>query len=435
MSKATDILVIGSGMAGLMAAYAAVNHNCKVRVMSEGMGCLGISGGCIDLLGYTGDNQLLQNPWQAMDNLPEDHPYKILGQDKVKEALESIKKCLKDADYPYHNATDENGTPLNVMVPTCVGTLKPTYLIPEDFDWQKLQNSKKVLLIGVTGFRDFRPHLIRSQLRRYKDWAEKEMDIVVIPEPFKEGARSLNALDLAHVAERKQGYEWLLNTLKDKGKNYDLALIPPMLGVKPNSAIRKDLPKTLGCACVELQSIPPGVGGLRLRNAFVDYLVDKGVEFFENAQVIKSEVKDGHCLNITAHSTGRDVVHQARALVVATGGIISGGILLGEGTATESIFNIPLNVPANVDEWTQPEIFGKHLLTSLGMKVNANMQAIAENNAPVLDNVFFAGRAIGGYDYAAEKSGYGVAIATGWQAGKMAAEYVEQINKATGANQ
>ena len=36
-------------------------------------------------------------------------------------------------------------------------------------------------------------------------------------------------------------------------------------------------------------------------------------------------------------------------------------------------------------------------------------------------NVFFAGRSLGGYDYATEKSGHGVAIATGWQAGLMAA--------------
>lgn len=434
MSKATDILVIGSGMAGLMAAYAAINQNCNVRVMSEGMGCLSISGGCIDLLGYA-DNSLLQNPWDGIDSLPDEHPYKILGHDKVKEALETIKKCLGEANYPYHNAVDENGTPMNVMVPTCIGTLKPTYLIPEDLDWQKLQNSKKVLLIGVTGFRDFRPHLIRSQLRRYKNWAEKDIGITVLPEPFKEGARSLNALDLAHVGDRKHGHDWLISMLKDKGKDYDLALLPPMLGAMPNSKIRKDLPEALGCPCVELQSIPPGVGGLRLRHAFEDYLVNKGVEFFENAQVIKSEVKDGHCINITAHSTGRDVVHEADAIVVATGGIISGGIVLGEGTATESIFNIPLNVPADVDEWTTPEIFGKHLLTSLGIKVNANMQAIEENNTPILDNVFFAGRTIGGYDYAAEKSGYGVAIATGLQAGKMAAGYVEQKNKSTGANQ
>ena len=38
-----------------------------------------------------------------------------------------------------------------------------------------------------------------------------------------------------------------------------------------------------------------------------------------------------------------------------------------------------------------------------------------------MTNVFFAGRSLAGYDFATEKSGHGVALATGWKAGSLAA--------------
>jgi len=49
------------------------------------------------------------------------------------------------------------------------------------------------------------------------------------------------------------------------------------------------------------------------------------------------------------------------------------------------------------------------------------MRPVSSQAAVCWNNVFFAGRSLGGYDYATEKSGHGVAVATGWQAGRMAA--------------
>jgi len=45
---------------------------------------------------------------------------------------------------------------------------------------------------------------------------------------------------------------------------------------------------------------------------------------------------------------------------------------------------------------------------------------------PAFDNLRAAGSVVGGYDLAAEKSGAGVSIATGYEAGRRAAAEVHQ---------
>lgn len=421
MNKITDVLVVGSGLAGLAAALAAASQGKKVRVISEGMGCLAIGGGSIDVLGYNNIGQPLLSPYDGFMYLDPEHPYSLLGQEYVQEALDAIVDCANSKGLDLQYARDKDGKPLNFQMPTIAGTLKPTFIFQGDIDPSLPAAAQKILILGIQGFRDFKPKLIINQLRRYNSWQDKDFSSLVLPQPFQELGRSLNALDIAHVADREKGYNWMLENLKNRGKGYDLVLVPPMMGAKAASPIRKAAREALGSPYLELLSIPPGVGALRLREALMLRLHELDTEFYENAQVIGAEVKEGKCSSLKVNAVGRIVNHQAKSYIIATGGILGGGVILDAGSAREKIFNIPIPVPANVDEWSEPEIFGSHLVTRLGVKVNKNLNPVDEKNIPILENVHFAGRTLGSYDYASEKSGFGVAAATGWRAGQLAA--------------
>lgn len=424
MSRKTDVLIAGNGLAGLMAGYAAAKKGAKVKIVSEGMGNLSISPGCIDVLGYDANGKRLETPWDGFGQLNDEHPYALLGAEKVKGALTEFTSLLSSKGLALTGAQPEDKSGTNILQPTIMGTLKPTWLVQDEPGAiEQLEKAKRVLIISMSGFRDCRPRFIASQLARYPAWQDRIYDTVVLPMPFSDLGRSINALDLAHFLDRAEGRDWLKSRHKGLGKNHDLALLPPMLGAKPDSPIRSSFAADLGCPWIEMLSVPPGVGGLRIRHALVDTLVDMGVEFYENAQIREGITKDGKAHSIRLHASGRDMEHEASTFVVATGGIVGGGILLGEGTATEAVFGTALTVPADVDDWSDPGIFGKHLISSLGMKVDKSLRAQS------LDNVYYAGRTLGGYDYAAEKSGHGVACATGWHAGLLAAE------QALGGNQ
>lgn len=421
MSRKTDVLVVGSGLAGLMAALTAAREGCQVRIITRGMGSLAISGGSLDLLGYAA-GQRLEDPWSGIANLPVDHPYRLLGAEKIRRALDLFCSCAAEQGWPLHTARTSQGTPINTLLPTIMGTLKPSYLLPEYLDPAVLHTARRILVGSVHGLRDCHPALIIRQLRRYKGWAEKSFLPVMLPSPLEGTHRSLNALDFARLVDKPEGQSWLLHALLRHTGQGDLLLLPPLCGSHPNAPLYRKLQSAAGCPIVELISIPPGVGGLRLRELLLRALHGHNVSLVENAHVSRAVVTEGSCTALLATGSGQESRYEAKAFVLATGGILGGGLALLPGKARECIFDLDIPVPGDVSLWSEPDIFGSHIFSRLGVRVDHTLRPLAgTTDKPCWNNVFFAGRSIGGYDFATEKSGYGVALATGWQAGRMAA--------------
>lgn len=420
MSRIIDVLVVGSGLAGLVAALTAAREGRSVRMVTDGMGSLAISGGCVDLLGYAG-GQRLNDPWSGMDLLPPAHPYRLLGASRVRAAVDMLLQCAADQGWPLRTAATPEGAPCNALLPTIMGTLKPSYLLPGGLDPAALARARRILVAGVHGLRDCRPVLIVSQLRRYRDWADKDFVPLMLPSPLGATHRSLSALDLARLVDRPRGRDWLIQNLKKHAGQCDAVLLPPICGSRADASIWHELNQAVACPLVEMLSIPPGVGGLRLRDALLRELRRHDFELVENARIIRATTDGKRCTSLTALAAGQERRHTARAFVLATGGILGGGIELAPGSARESVFKLDIPVPSDVTLWSEPEIFGNHVFSSLGVRVDGEMRPQDHSGQAWYDNIFFAGRSVGGYDFATEKSGHGVALATGWQAGRMAA--------------
>ncbi|MDE5832915.1 MAG: anaerobic glycerol-3-phosphate dehydrogenase subunit B [Desulfovibrio sp.] len=435
MSRKTDVLVIGSGAAGLTAAYAAAKKGARVKLVCDGMGCLAISGGSIDLLGYDREGNRLANPYDGFAALSPEHPYSIAGAEKTKEALKEFGAALKSKGYELKAGADAGGAPQNTLVPTIMGTLKPTYLYDAAQSPEALVSAKKVLVTSVKGFRECRSRLVIDQLRRYPELENIDFKEKVLPAPFPEYGRSLTALDLAHFADTTRGLEWMREHLRGLGENYDLVLLPPIIGAKASSPVRKEAEEIMKAPFAEMLSLPPGVQGIRLRSALIGLLEDMDVEFYENSQAGNAKIENGICVELESASTNRRVIHKPGTIVAATGGIISGGVSLKQGLVEEAVFGLPIAAPRDVEEWSSKDIFGEHLFSRMGVKTDNNFRPVNNSGEVLINNVFFAGGTLGGYDYAREKSGHGTAIATGWIAGCLAAE--EALNNArnqAGAN-
>ena len=99
MSRIVDVLVVGSGLAGLVAALTAAEQGRSVRLLTTGMGSLAISGGSVDFLGYA-DSRLASDPWQSLALLPEDHPYRLLGAESVRSAFQFFSDTMEKQHWP-----------------------------------------------------------------------------------------------------------------------------------------------------------------------------------------------------------------------------------------------------------------------------------------------------------------------------------------------
>ena len=123
--RASDVVVVGSGMAGLTAALAAAARGRSVTLAARGAGALAIGGGCVDLLGYVNGRIVRGNPLDSIGLLPEGHPYRIIGAQAVRDALDFFEDVCRRHDLPMSNEGGEN-----VWIPTILGTFRPTWLSP-----------------------------------------------------------------------------------------------------------------------------------------------------------------------------------------------------------------------------------------------------------------------------------------------------------------
>jgi glycerol-3-phosphate dehydrogenase subunit B len=112
----------------------------------------------------------------------------------------------------------------------------------------------------------------------------------------------------------------------------------------------------------------------------------------------------------------------ADAVVLATGHLVSGGLLADRERLVEPIFDAPVSGP------TEPPYFNEaflassgHPVLSTGVEVDERLRPAAAGR-PVVDNLFACGDILAGFDPYRERSGGGVALATGGCAGRFAAE-------------
>jgi glycerol-3-phosphate dehydrogenase subunit B len=160
-----DVLVVGTGLAGLTAAVRLAQSGARVRVLAKGVGATHLGGGAIDVLGYAPER--VDQPGEALAAFaaanPE-HPYARVGAERVAAALEWFKTEAAGsslAPYAYVGSLDENR-----LLPTAVGVPKPSALVPITMAGGDLRAATEVLAVGFRGLKDYHAALLADGLRR-----------------------------------------------------------------------------------------------------------------------------------------------------------------------------------------------------------------------------------------------------------------------------
>ena len=76
-----DVIVVGTGLAGLTAAVRLAESGARVLVLAKGVGATHLSAGTIDVLGYAPER--VERPGEALGALVDarpDHPYALVGR-------------------------------------------------------------------------------------------------------------------------------------------------------------------------------------------------------------------------------------------------------------------------------------------------------------------------------------------------------------------
>jgi glycerol-3-phosphate dehydrogenase subunit B len=423
-----DLLVVGAGLSGLMAAYAAAQSGLHVRIVSKGLGAMHWSAGTIDLLGYEVSNQaqVVQRPFAVLDRLGQDepgHPYNLMERAELEEAVASFRKLVETAGLPYVGAGSDGD---NLLLPSPAGAARPTYLAPMAQAAGDLSRTEPMVIVGFEGMRDFFPMVIAENLNKLGYQARA----ILLPLDLVSERRDANNVQYAQALDDKEHRQRLGRRLKEAVQEGERIGLPAILGLDAHLETWRDMETLSGAPVFEIPTLPPSVPGVRLYQVLNKQLMQMGVRVEPGMEIITTEKsgsengKPGRIAWMASKSTGRPYKHWAEKYLVATGGILGGGFGSdADGHVWEVVVDLPLTVPQDRSEWFDSQFLtvDGHPVFTGGVAVNRSFQPIDSEGALLYENLWAAGQMLAGADPIVERSVEGMAIATGYAAGKAAA--------------
>lgn len=399
-----DYIVIGGGLCGLAAGIKLQNSGKKTAVISSGQSALHFCSGSFGLLGKT-DNSPVTNPLEAIKNLPANHPYKLIGEDKISGLANEAKQMLEAAGIPVKGDATQNHYTL-----TPFGTIKPSWLTMEEyacFD-EPQAPFKKVLAIAFKGFLEAYPTFIEENLSKAGISVRIETIDFAKLEMLRKSNFDMRTVTVAkHVDEA--AVDELANKINSIAEKDEVVLLPAVVGFKSPVLIEK-LKKMVKNELYAVPTLPVSLAGVRSQNLLERYYESLGGTFLLGDRAIEGDIKNGKVLGIKTTNLGEDVV-KADAYILATGSLFGEGILSDPNGFKETVFGLNVKVPENREEWYDDNFFAAQPYMNFGVEVDTAFHP--EFDGKRVENLYVAGSTLANCNALEEESGAGCAMLTG----------------------
>lgn len=417
---ATELAVIGSGVAGCAASIFALNRGIKTAQVGN-TGALAYTTGYLDLLGAMEESAAaVDNPWDALEQLKKtqpDHPLSQIAAEDIREGFAQFTTFLSDSGIDYTGPRQTNITAL-----TPAGTLKKTLCMPATMAAgpQAFGAKTDCVIIDFHGLKGFSAREVVANLQQ--QWPQLSAARITFPDMNQgEIYPEVMARALEVPATRTRLAELLLAAA---GKAKVIGL-PALLGMHNPDLVRSELEQLTGLTIFEIPTMPPSVPGIRLREMFEQVFPQKGITLIPQQKITAlSFSSDSAILNLSDNYG--PIVIQAKAVILATGRFLSGGLEAHITGITETLLNLPVHQPSSRTDWYLEKYTDRkgHPIHKAGIEIDASYRPLGKNGAPCHERLFAAGIILAHQDWIRGRSGAGIAIATAYKAIQAAENYL-----------
>lgn len=398
-----DVVVVGAGLAGLVAALRLADAGRSVTLVAHGMGGLPLSQGSVDILGYAPERVF--KPLDAVASVASDHPYASLGADAVATAV-SWFRDLVGADLLVGDPA------VNLHLPTAVGALRPTALAQPSMVAADAARVGAYAVVGVRQLKDFQADLIAGNLARSASPDARRLSASVawvdlparVGEADPSGVTYARALDDAAFAAR------FAAVVREAAGDGEVVLLPAVLGLRRPAW--RQIQDIVGRRVAEVAMQPPSVPGMRLNTALLAQVKRAGVRVIQGSRVVGATASNGQIQALSLAVAGGVRTLEAADYLFAPGGFESGAIEVDSyGRISEPVFDLPLTA-SDAAGLISDTYWAPQRLFEVGVRVDASGRPTDADGRPVFDNLYAAGGIIAGPEPWRDKSGEGRAIAT-----------------------
>ena len=311
-----DTVIIGGGLSGLICGIRLQKAGKKCAIVSSGQSAMHFSSGSFDLLGRLPDGTDVDKPLEALKSLPEDHPYSILGEEKVRKYAEEASAFLNGCGIKV-----DGDAAVNTWRISPTGERKPSWLTLGDFTALKTKDEKignKALIVNILGYLDFNTKFLADSFERQGTICRISSVKLEEMERLRKNPSEMRATNIARVMDRDGVWEKAAEQVKGMLKDEDIVVLPAVFGLKDGSVIEK-IREAIGVKTVFVSTMPPSVPGIRTQMTLKAEFERAGGRFLMGDTVVDADFnEDGTVKSIGTQNFGSIRLY-ADNFVIATG--------------------------------------------------------------------------------------------------------------------
>lgn len=408
----TDLAVIGSGIAGFAASIFALKRNITTA-QTGNTGAVAYTTGYLDLLGkLEGESESIDNPWQGLNTLQEtspEHPLLMATPADINEAFTQFTSFLDECGIAYTSPEETNITALSPA-----GTLKKTLCVPASMAAGPKAFAARTpcVIIDFKGLKGFSARQVVANLQA--QWPALKAERIDFPEML---SGEIYPEVMARALEVERTRIALAETIKAVAGSARVIGLPAVLGMHNPDFVKAELERLTGLEIFEIPTMPPSVPGIRLREMFEQVFPQKGLTLIPQQKVTSLNFSDD---SVTLHLKDNygPITITAKAVILATGRFLSGGLEAHITGVTEPLLDLPVTQPEKRQDWYLNQYTDKrgHAIHRAGIEVDSLLRPLNSEGKPYHERLFGAGIILAHQDWIRSRSGAGIAIATAYKA-------------------
>ncbi len=423
-----DVVVIGAGLAGMVAATRLAEAGAVVTLVAKGHASTHWGSGGLDVAAPVG----AATPADGVARLAQlEHPYAFLEPD-VAPSIAWLMERLEAGGLPYSGTLN---SPI-LRVPTAIGGTRRVAIVPEAQSAARRRwgEDETLVVAGPAGFKDFWPIAVADSLGREAVWhgADRPSRLVGVAVELRGIAErnNFNALGLAARFDDPSRWKDDIGRIakaieRAAGGRPGRVALPAVFGLARHAELWAELRARLPLEPFEVPLVPPSIPGIRLWRVLREHLRAAGGRVQLGEAVAAIHVEGGRVTSVEMEAAARSHLIRTEAVVLATGGIAGGGLVArGDGRLVEPLLDLYVDAPEQ-DLWLVRDALDPagHPIEAAGVETDSGLRPIGPDNRVSHANVLVAGALLARQRALRERCGDGVAIASGWRAAnRLAAE-------------
>lgn len=400
-----DTVIMGGGLSALTCGITLAKHGKRVTIVASGQSTLLFNGGSMELLGSI-DGQEVTAPLEAVATLPDNHPYRKIGTERIANLASEAKQLLDDAGINMEGRPDANHWRITPM-----GVAKPAWLTLSDhmrIDDLSHLPAKRVALMAIRGYLD-QPNSMLAQGLRSLGMEVKVVEFTTSDiTSLRRSPSEMRATSLAKHLMSNSALQRVAEQVNALATEADLVLLPSVLGQNDDNDFRT-LQSMVNKPLRLVATLPPAVAGMRMQAQLRHYFRMLGGTYLMGDTAVSGTFDQDRLTAVTTAKLG-DMPLKADHFVLATGSFVSRGLMADYERVYEPVLGVDVDADADRECWTRFGVLNAQAYTQYGVATDNSLRCLIEGKP--ITNLRAIGSVLSGHDAIKMGDGTGVSMLT-----------------------